>query len=410
MFKNGIALALVEDIPERIQLNSAEANDRDVLRVVEVVPRKKPVRYNDDIWDFSDCFIFRKEARYTIDFRRVPESIKDPLKDFVLSLIENGAKITSACTCFYVARTVLKGLLERKGGIFELITAEDIIAWVMARENKYSTKRSHLSLMTAFFLEMTNNGFTHLVDVEALRNTEKRIAAIAKHEKVGHYPVIPESFLNKMISMFDSVMRDESKPFDQRMTAGIMLLESQLGLRSSEIVALPDDCLHYWKTSKGMEPYITYRSIKAARGPHEVKYVDHIATDLAIETLNYYQNLRKQCSHANEPFLYVDERLGHYPIKTHELLRRFRYLVKMYIPEAVGAIEGIQSVKLRRETISCPAIHSFRVTVFTKMAECGIPYPFIEKMMSHTPQSKTDEGYYSGVKTANTVWEDITNN
>jgi hypothetical protein len=37
-----------------------------------------------------------------------------------------------------------------------------------------------------------------------------------------------------------------------------------------------------------------------------------------------------------------------------------------------------------------------------------VPYPFIEKMVSHTPGTMCDDSYYTGVKTPkNTVWNEL---
>lgn len=409
MFKNGLALALIDDIPQRVKIAKVIATEKDIRRVVNIVPKHRPARYEEDVWDFSKCYVYSRNQRHVIDFRKCPEGMRDALKDFALLKIENASKITSISARVQSIKTVLLEAIKKDNTIFELLTDDDILNVITSRTCKNRTKGSYLTNVREMYEEMSRNGLAHLVDTKKLKIRERALLKMGSHEVPNHYMPVPEAYLNKLMTMFNRVMRDPAKPFDQRMTAGVMLLQTQLGLRVSEIVAFPADCLHVCDTTKGPRRYITYRSIKAARGPHEIILVDHMGTQLAFETLDYLLELRKECINSSEDFLYVDNNIGQYPVAPHILERRYKYLIKLYLPEAQQPVEGVRLASFRDtdKKWSIPSIHCYRVTVFSAMANCGVPYPFIEKMMSHTPDSSSDDGYYSDVKAENNVWSNF---
>lgn len=409
MFKHGIAKALVDGLPPYINAPDIPTVDKDLLRVVEIVPSRKPAFYGDDKWDFSSCFKYITDSRCIIDFSSCIPQAKQPMKDYALDRLEAGNKVQTVSSYVTNMNGCLKRMTAETGIPFLLLTAKSIIEYIESQNCKFCTKTALASLMHHLFKVMTDNGQPHLVDKDALKRYYMEVRENAKHEEKNHFKVVPERYLNLLVTMLDQIMRDESKPYDQRMTAGISLIDTQMGMRISEIPIMPVDCMRWAITSRGKMPYVVYRSQKAARFSREFVEVEHMGTELLFQTLDYYLELRSSSPHAGEEFLYVDESSDRYPISKDVLERRYHYLVKQYMPESKEYTEGVNPYRFRDGDIRfIPSFHCLRSTVISAMANYGVPYPFIEKMVSHTPGTMCDDSYYTGVKTPkNTVWNEL---
>jgi len=408
---NGVVKALLNNIPAELGIKDIPAVKDALMRVVETIPTKPPAFYPEDYWDFSKCFKYTRDPRTAVDFRRCHPEAKTALKDFAVYCLERGNKVTTVSNFVANADTLIRRLINETGTPFALLDAPTIIGYIDRKDTRFGTKMAQASLLIDIFTMMTKRGRPHLVDIRQLDAYHLDVAAKHKHEATNHYKPVPEQYMDLLVTMLDSVMRDDTKPYDQRMTAGIMLVDTQLGMRTSEISIMPAHCVRYADTTKGKQPYVVYRSRKTARAA-EVVEVEHMGTDLLYKTLDYYFRLRERSPYAREDFLYVDGSSKEYPIDNKTLQRRFAYLVKLYMPEAKNFIEGVDRHKFRGcgDDWFIPSIHCLRTTVFSAMANHNIPYAFIEKMMSHTPGSMCDDGYYAGVNTPeNDVWDNINN-
>ena len=402
MLKNGIATTLVEGIPERIEVMDFPVTEKDILRVVDVVPMGKPAFYGSDTWDFSGCFKYVNHLRNVVDFRTCAPGSEEALKDFALSFIDKGNKIRTVSSLVASMNTCIRDTVAASGLPFHLLTDRHYIDYYDSLDSKYSTKWATINYLIVLYKVATANHIPHIVSVRGLSDYRAMLKVLAKHEQTKHFTPVPEAYLNRIITVLNRVMRDEGEPLSRRMTAGIMLVDTQVGVRSSEVPAIPADCVRYADTPDGPRPYFVYRSIKAARGLREVVYVEHIGTPLLFRTLEYLLELRKRSPFAGEDFLYVDDCMTRYPIRQDMLLRRYDYVIKMNMPEAKEFVEGIDSRRFRDsdEVWYIPSPHDFRTTVFSMLSDQGVPYPFIEKMMSHTFGSDCDDSYYGGIKKA----------
>lgn len=409
-FNNGIANALIAGMPGYLNATGVKVSTRDLRRVVEIIPDNKPAHYDEDLWDFRPMFKYAQNEKNIVDFRKCPHDMKNAVKDYALWCLENGNDVISMCSNVRNVIGKLRLTCEQTGKPLAMINDQDIIGTLTGLDVVNSTRCAYASALYNLFNTMSAYGHPSLVRKDVLKNYYDRIYAIAKHERRNHYEAVPEWYLNKVMTMFYHVMKDESKPLQQRMTAGIMLLDTQLGLRASEIIILSKDCVHYGDTPDGPRPYVVYRSRKAARSNRESVEVEHVGTDLAFETIKYLLKLRKRSPHADEDYLYVDDMTTTYPVRQDVLRRRYAYLVKQYMPEAEGEIPGIKTHYFRDgKTFAVPSIHNYRTTVFSAMADQGVPFLFIEKMMSHHPGEHDEAGYYSGIKKyEHDIWEDMT--
>jgi integrase len=193
------------------------------------------------------------------------------------------------------------------------------------------------------------------------------------------------------------------------MTAGIVLMNTQLGLRCLEILALEKDCIHEYNCGDGLRRYFTtYNCIKGARADVEVIQVKSICTPLLLETWSYMTELRKQSPYSEQSrFLYTLDIVQKSnkaselpPVNRDTFVRQYKMFFGTYLKSEIEQDwKGIDRVKLPirtdRNHYSIPTIHNFRVHFATSLYAQDFPLDLIESIMSHTPQSNSFDSYYA---------------
>ena len=256
VFKNGIANALVDEIPQRYDITPIVPTKDDMHYVVEIVPKNKPARYDEDVWDFSECFAYNVGERAKIDFRYCVPATREAVKYLALFFLEKGAKVSSVSSQIQTLNSHMREIVAIVGGDLERVTENEIISHIRSLSCSPSTKRCYMTFLQYFYSCMSDCGLAHLVDVKELKLECARLKEIAKHQQTKHHPYIPDDYLNEIITFFDKVMRDEAKPLDHRLTAGVMLIDTQIGIRASELVIMSKDCTRKAETTKGERPYL----------------------------------------------------------------------------------------------------------------------------------------------------------
>ena len=402
---NGVARALVSEVPEYYEGHNIRPSLSALKKVVQVVPKPDalPARFGEDRWDFSSCFTIVREHRNIINFEKAPAEAKVFVKLFALDKLEKGLNVRTVSQDIHELLNILNEAIEASMlKRFAYLDNPDFYAVIEPKEVISYTKCSLYSIVMAFYRSLDFRHIPNYIDQDALIMRRNNLLQRAKYEEVAHAPNIPDDYFDVLITTFDHVMRDNTAPLHLRLTAGIMLMDSQLGLRTSEVLALTKDCVRYTSEQHGSKPYVWYRSIKAARGRNEYKIIETICTPLMLDTYTYYLDLRKQCKLVERSeFLYILPR-GFNDITSKEAFRSSYYeLVASYVPNARQPHGRIKPVKDRPGhpgEYYIPTVQNFRVHFASYLATCGTPYIFIEKMLSHSPLSKCDGSYYSGVR------------
>lgn len=405
MLNKGIARTLVHDIPKWIPVDDITPTINSVYNVVQKMPDGKevPALFNEDIWDFSSLCPVVRSYMNKLDFTNCKPQYKMLLKVYALEAIERGTNIRSI-HCFIGQLAARLDAIIAKAGCLELVTEEHIIEEIDNCGNKYSSKAEQMRRMLLLLESAETCGILTLADIDSLQVRLQQYRDLAKHESHKHSNDIPEDYFCRIITMFNNVMRDETAKLDKRLSAGIFLINSQLGLRTAEIPILKTDCLRYTDTINGVRPYIIYTSTKSAKGFMNEKRVEHMCTPLLESTIKYYLKLREQCpTAANTNFLFVLPKHQVYPVCREALNNQYFLLLREYFPEikqphpAFGPC--LEGRKGNKKLYWYPKIYCYRVHVFSALLNQGVPRSIIEKMMSHTPTSNCDDSYYGGVKT-----------
>lgn len=415
MLRHGVARLLIDKIPAWMGGIEIIPSPPDYKRVIDLVPVGRfLVDFNEDRWDFREGFRLQWRYQNLISFENCNPEVKDHLKGFATKNIDEGIKISTLHTTIRLLTNVMNKAIENsEKKMLLFITTKDITLAVEKAHNSLYDKLTAYILVERFINYLSQEEDIHLcVDIKELDRSKKFVSdRLGTRHQTNHHPDIPDELFDALINMFNNVMRNEEAPLNDRLLAGIMLINSQLGLRKSEICALETDFYNEYLCDDGIErPYIVYNCIKAAKGDVESIPFTTICTDLCRETIKYYLKLRERCIYAKDTdFLFIQDpsagrkRNGLFPIDSQSIDAYYKILCTKYLSDVIHEDwKGINKVKAKwnhaDDWVSIPSIHSYRVHFASMLYKAGFPLDFIECAMSHTPNSNFNECYYGGVE------------
>lgn len=410
LLNNGIARTLINNIPLNIKGNGITPASDAIAKVVENVPAvRHRVDFNSDVWDFSPYFSLVNSYYHIFNFLNYPEQIRSALKEYAAVRLDrpNSGTKAKVRTVYAILSSLSKtfgDLLKETDGIFEDIRSEHITAYVTA-----GNKGRTLNHVIDFLETVSALGYVHFIDLTELRALQRRCRQQSKFIKTQITGDIPEPLYNEIISNMNRVMRDETKTLNERLAAGMILIESQTGLRHSELCALKKDCLHWLKCSDGIErPYIEYHSMKEANDHIEAFLVQTICTPLLLRTIEYYLPLREKGAYARQSdFMLVFDYIpgvtpsAPKPETTYRMDSWRRRLMARYCPLTLERWPGLRygyHPKLKDVRLTLPTMKNFRVHFAVSLYQKGMPLDYIEAIMSHTFSSDTYDNYYGTIK------------
>lgn len=414
MLKNGLARQLIGNIPSYMggmEITPCIGEHKKLVQIIPICGHL--VDYRSDIWDFRSGFKYIRRSSLCIKFERANREYKKHLKDFAAQMLDSYRwKITTASRCVSSMISVLNNAIENSEyGMFMLLDADDIIKAVDETQKNITERRALLSYMMSF-CEFVQETYAIVLPID-LDEIGRRMIYLGDKSSCNtqkrHHKNIPEEYFLAIIKTADRVMRDEKQPFNMRMTAGSILLESQIGTRLSEILALEKDCVFDYTCGDGItRHYVVYNCIKAAKADVEVIKVKTICTELFYKTWSYMIKLREACEYKDKTnFMYILnympqshlDKEGVFPISDASFLHAYKVFFGKYLKDyAEMDWRGINRIAIPNlndgEKYSIPTVHSFRVHFATSLYRQGFPLDFIESIMSHTPQSNTYDAYY----------------
>lgn len=414
MFDCGLIRNLISNIPSVPWEVPVVAPIRASLRIVDCIPEKK-CDYNDDRMDFTSYFTLQRGCRCILDWRKVEKDARPYVKCFNLDNLDQGNKIVTESTKLLILRKIIAKAKEntRSHSFYGIVTDDIIHAVETIWPKNYSMQQIGYAAIIEFIDFMNDKTNIRLaVDVERLEHNRIFLCDILSgYDGEKGSPMITEEQLDALIGGFNRTMRDPGINPSDRMTAGICLLNTQLGLRNSEIPAIKTDCLRSVEGNDGtMYDYIVYNSIKAARMGREAVEVKTICTPIAKETIQYLLELRQNIrGWENNPFLYIQDcadcRAG-LVYKSDLFRNHYKFVVARYMKDIVDRdwpnIKRMSVSKVLKERgmaesanqkLSIPGIHSYRVTFACQLYAKHINPDYINAIMSHTPQSECNDSY-----------------
>ena len=297
MHINAIARTLVYDIPERTLMPGVFPSIEALHRVVELTPAGPCAAFGQDRWDFSECFRQVCSDKHVINFERACTAARTPLKHYALYLIDRkNNKIRTISSKISVLSTLINDAVQESAYMdFNILTADDYIRTICDEADRNpQTTSAYIATVREFYGYLTEEGIQHIVNLRDLETERKRYAHRSAMTATAHYPDIPDDYYAILKKRLDGVMRNGKAPLADRMTAGIVLMDTQMGLRRSEIPILREGMIQEIETREGPRKYAQYHSLKTSRHIIEPKLVKVVCTPLLKKTYNYLLRLRMQ--------------------------------------------------------------------------------------------------------------------
>lgn len=372
--------------------------------VLEYVPNSdNKITYSENVWDFNEYYKDINSKDYIIYFNKASEDYSDYLKMFVIYKITQKSKVSTIKTRIFCFISIIGAIKNEQDKPFSLITTDDIKNEIESRNIISSTKHNlYVAAYLIYEFIFKNYELSLPVDINELQKKSAEDRAISKKESTK-IPNIPEDYysiiLTKAIETFDN----EKASYNRRMTAGLIIIETQTGLRTQDLLGLKVSDLHEKKlpVSDVMCNYLHFQTRKPSKAHSDMLEFDIYASQLCADAFNKMSILRKKCVYKNEPYLYVldssKNSTNKYPIETNRLRIEYR---KFFLEELknltcekwegitpVNHIQGGKTYKL-----NIPEIRQYRVHLATALYNNGVSLNYIKKYLGHLSEYML--GYY----------------
>lgn len=373
--------------------------------VIEFVPQvENRIKFEDDTWDFRQFYADINSDTYNIRFNQAGNDYKEYLKFFAIYGISRKSKISTINQRIGNFICLINDVKSHTNhDSFSLITSDDIITLI---ENKNVTNSRKSSLFSSAHLIydfiIKNYNLEYAIDINALKERSATYTKKAKQydDKI---PNIPEEYYVTIINKAIEILNDESVCLNTRMTAGMIILASQTGLRVQDLLGIKVDDLskRYLPISKVTCHYLHFQTRKPSKAHSDMLEFDIFASELFVEAFNKLCEIRKQCEFSNEPYLYViDSRQNStntYPIaETRFRLEYQRFYFDHMNYDAKKSWEGITPTQYMIKhvpfEINIPKLSQFRVHLATALYNNGVSLVYIQRYLGHLSEYML--GYY----------------
>lgn len=375
--------------------------------------------YEDDLWDFSEYTLIK--GNYSIfHFLPLPDYYKNELKDFILILIlKDTCKISTLSLYLYIIRKFLVFISERGIKSVSDICIYDITEYLESRQITQLSLMKEKNVIGQFLqlydLEHSTNIYSFEISEILKRLETKLFNAIIKKNR--RKPINDEYFDN-LIKALIRQMDDVNNSIQTRVLSAMLIIDSQTGLRASELSLLEVDSVESINIEGINYRMMQYKIIKTAKGNMGYTENTTFINDLSYKAYELVKELHKENRQIrNSNLLYCPKKaiLPSTPSVFLEYLRDFCILNS----DEIGACDTCHKGKMssinalafskhkyegrpisktplniikniKDETIFYyPIVHQFRNTVVNRLIRSGVNLEFVRRYMGHLSAEMT---------------------
>jgi integrase len=400
-----------EDNPTFAFNDTAEKYAEAFQNVLQYIPGDDArICFDDDYWDFRPYYEDINSDSYLIRFSNADDDYVNYLKFFVLYAIGRKSKISTAerrISDFICIISSIKANTNHKS--FSLITTEDVIDIIESKDISNSRLHSLFACTYLIYDFIQKNYRLDLpIEVDVLKEKSAHYKKMAK-EMDDRLPNIPEDYYSAIIDTAIKVLYDNSQPLNLRMTAGLIIIASQTGLRRQDLIGIKtDDLMEKYLPVSGVKcHYLHYQTRKPSKAHSDMLEFDIYASELCAEAFNTMLEIRKDCEFANQPYLYVLPSFygstNEYPIAESRYNNEYLRFYYTYLFELTQKDwEGISPVKYtvgnrtsdnyHEHRLNAPKTSQFRVHLATSLYNNGVSLVYIQRYLGHLSEYMI--GYY----------------
>ena len=379
--------------------------------VIEFVPdTDKKILFEDDTWDFRPFFNDINSKTYKFIFSTADNDYKDYLKFFTIYAISRKSKISTVerrVSDFITLVSSIKRTTSHNS--FGLITTEDIVNNIEDKDISNSRYHSLFACAHIVYSFIVKNYKLDLpVNIDTLLDKSAYYKARSKEED-DKLPNIPEDYYKLILNKAVEVLNDETQPLSSRMTAGLIVIATQTGLRTQDLVGVKTDNLKEKRLPvSGVNcHYLYFQTRKPSKAHSDMLEFDIYASQLCADAFNKMNEIRSECEFAEKPYLYVlpstPQTRDVYPIAPSRITLEYRRFFYTYlfdetqkdwagIAPVVFTLGNPQGGNYERYTLNVPKISQFRVHLATSLYNNGISLVYIQRYLGHLSEYML--GYY----------------
>ena len=395
----------------------------DHFEKIRYIPLSKSIiDYENNTWDFSP-YIVTSDKHRKLQFGPCAEPFRNLLKNYILFLLLQGnIKYSSLQNKFMILRKFFNYLDSINVTDTKNIDEAYVESYLKRCQLELSpitflkVQTSIKEILKLYDVEYKTNLYTEGIAKLCTRMEHNKIKAIQKSQR---RKAIPEDYFDHLVSILLRTMENETLNDMNRAAAAMLLIDSQTGLRASELSLLEANSVEVVEINGKEYRMIHYKVIKTAKGNSGVKDEITYINDISYKAYNIVMKLHADNRKKYETNCLFCPNNGEVPTSNEtfvKYLKRFCILnykeldaqnsiykdtleseisVQQYLKNYHGSktidrtylanVEG-----LTEETVLyMPIVHQFRNTVVNRLIKKGVQLEFIRRYMGHLSQEMT---------------------
>ena len=393
-----------------------------LIKSTDKLPLNKGnIKFSDNTWDFSSYTTLNiPKSKLKFNFSNVPNDFEEVLKLYVLiKILSNTIKFQTLNKMFINLRIFFNYLYFKNIFDVESVMASDIKNFFESKKNEIAITSldSYRESIKDFYIFYSSNYKEIFTDELEFILKKRDYNAYKAYANTKKFPAIPTNYLNKLLSLFINIMNDENEDLDSRAFACIMIIESQTGLRVSELTSIKINQIKTETFDDKKCYYLLYKTFKRNKGNNMSSDAFIFINDLSYKAYSilteiHFNNRNKM----NSDILYVPSKAKNIPVKDDYIRNQIKMFSLKHYKE-LGCINPDSSLndlygkttiedltiktkrsitkypELKKEDILVyPVTHQFRVTLCTELYNKGVPIEYISKYLTHLSEDMQD--YY----------------
>lgn len=374
--------------------------------------------YESNCWDFSQ-YTLLTNAHDRFHFESCVEIFRDDLKDYVLlRILSSNIKISTLYSELVILRHFFNYLAGT--GLYRIdgIDDSDVEKYFISLDISATTFVKRQSVIKEFLklydAEHKTEVLTPGIEELCKRMDPSKFKAIVK---AARRKSIPDDFYNKLLSKLIHIMHDENELSKKRGLAAMLVIDSQTGLRASELSLLEANSIEEVDIDGKIAKMIKYKIVKSVRGGNNeyinaITYINDISFEAYKVATEVFSENRKN-RNTNYLCCFPEAKL---PVYTESYINFMKEVCIKYNKELgstneklKGTLSGEMSKssfildiarnnKELQATVNdfsdnqvfyYPLVHQYRNTVVVSLLRRGVKLEFVRRYMGHLSEEMT---------------------
>lgn len=374
--------------------------------------------YESNCWDFSQ-YTLLTNAHDRFHFESCVEIFRDDLKDYVLlRILSSNIKISTLYSELVILRHFFNYLAGT--GLYRIdgIDDSDVEKYFISLDISATTFVKRQSVIKEFLklydAEHKTEVLTPGIEELCKRMDPSKFKAIVK---AARRKSILDDFYNKLLSKLIHIMHDENELSKKRGLAAMLVIDSQTGLRASELSLLEANSIEEVDIDGKIAKMIKYKIVKSVRGGNNeyinaITYINDISFEAYKVATEVFSESRKN-RNTNYLCCFPEAKL---PVYTESYINFMKEVCIKYNKELgstneklKGTLSGEMSKssfildiarnnKELQATVNdfpdnqvfyYPLVHQYRNTVVVGLLRRGVKLEFVRRYMGHLSEEMT---------------------